>query len=70
MLWLIEPDGLTGPQSTSQAFTEHYRQADLSMLSLRVVTARVYVTEGGHCQVPITEGGHCHGACHCQGACH
>ena len=31
-------------------------------MSLRVVTARVYVTQGGHCQG--TEGGHCQGVCH------
>ena len=54
MLWLLESDGLMRPHSISQPLSEHYYQADLSKLALRVVTVGVHVTEGGHCQ----------GACH------
>ena len=46
----------------SQSFSEHLRQADLSVLTLRVVTAR-WSLPGGHCQVVTARwslpGGHC-----------
>ena len=43
MLWLLQLYGVSRFHSTSQPFSEHYRQADFNMLVLRVVTARVHV---------------------------
>ena len=41
MLWLLQLHSASRPHSTNQPFSEHYRQVDLYMLALRVVTARV-----------------------------
>ena len=46
MLWLQRYD-LIRSHWTSQSFSEHLCQADLSMLALRVVTARVLVVLSG-----------------------
>ena len=52
MLWFLQFDGVTRPHSTSHPFSEHYRQADLYMLALRVVTARVHVVLNGSFTFP------------------
>ena len=46
MLWLQHYDPMKSPL-ISQFFSEHLRQADLSMLSLRVVTVIVFVVLSG-----------------------
>jgi len=45
VLWLQRYD-LMKYHGTSQPFSEHLRQADLSMLALRVVTARLVILSG------------------------
>ena len=45
-LWLQRYD-LMMSHSSSQSVLEHLRQADLSVLALRVVTARLLVVLGG-----------------------
>ena len=47
MQWVREYDSLTRPRSTSQPTSTHYHKADLYVLALRVVAARVYVILGG-----------------------
>ena len=47
MLWLLQLYDVSMSHSTSQPFLEHSRQADLYMLALRVVTARVHVVLSG-----------------------
>jgi len=42
--------------STSQPFSEYYRQADLSMLALKMVTARVLVDISGSFRFQIMMG--------------
>ena len=55
MLWLLECVGLVRPYSNSQPFSEHYRQANFSMLALRVVTARIHIILNGSFMFPINE---------------
>ena len=55
MLSLPESDDLMRFYSTSQYFPEHYHLADLSMLILRVVTARVHIVLSGSFTFPVNE---------------
>ena len=54
MLWLLQLYGVSRSHSTSRPFSEHYRQADLYMLALRVVTARVHVVINGSLRPQFT----------------
>ena len=55
MLWLQHYDPMKSPL-ISQFFSEHLRQADLSMLALRVVRARVLVVLSGSFMPQIETG--------------
>ena len=47
MFWLLQVDGATRSHSTSGPFSERFRQANLYMLALKVVTAKVRVVLNG-----------------------